>query len=406
MPILTDIKVLYQCREDGAQGDIWPIRDAALVWKEGKITWAGPEKELPKDLGSEIKISAEGKIAAPGLIDCHTHLCFAGSRYDEFEKRAKGLSYLEIAKSGGGIASTVGATRAAEPADLKKRCLYHLNEMLKLGVTAVELKSGYGLSLEAELKTLRVYRELKSEAKQTLVSTLLAAHAIPKEFSEDRSGYVRLIIDEIIPSAAKENLAEYCDAFVEDGAFTYDEAIAILNAGKKHGLKPRIHADQITNKKGAELAALVGAVSADHLENVSEAGIESLKKGGVSAVLLPFSSVYLNQTALNGRRLIDAGVRTAVATNFNPGSAPSYHLPLALTLACTLNRLTPAEALKGASIYAAKIIGRDKDMGSLETGKRADFILLQAENVNDWLYQFRANAVRSVYLGGDRLSPT
>lgn len=404
MPILSNIGSLYQCRHDGGQGEAWLIKNAAAAWREGRFVWVGPEKDLPKELAAEPKINAEGRMVVPGLVDCHTHLCFAGSRYDEFEKRAKGVSYLEIAKAGGGIASTVGATRAADAQSLKADCLKRLAEMLKLGVTAVECKSGYGLSLEAELKTLRIYKELKNSTKQTIVSTLLAAHALPKEFLDNREGFLKLVVEEIIPQAAKEHLAEFCDVFVEEGAFTYEEGLRVLSAGKALGLKPRIHAEQITNKKGAELAAHIGAASADHLENISDAGIAALKKGGVSAVLLPFSSIYLNQTALNGRRLIDAGVETAVATNFNPGSAPSYHLPLALTLACTLNRLTPSEALKGATIYAAKILGRDKDIGSIEPGKKADFVMLDADSVNDWLYQFRATAAKEVYLGGECVS--
>ena len=283
----------------------------------------------------------------PGLVDCHTHLAFAGWRADEFEQRLRGRSYLDIARAGGGIMSTVRQTRAATEADLLRRAAGFLREMLTLGVTTVECKSGYGLEPDAELKLLRVYRQLAKEQPVRLVPTFLGAHVVPPEFRDNRAGYVDLLADRMIPALAKEKLAACCDVFVEESAFSVAEARRILRAGQKSGLSAKLHADQLTSGGGAELAAELGALSADHLEHISDAGIRAMATAGVVAVSLPLASLYLGQPPMPARRLIEAGVAVAVATDFNPGSAPSFHLPLALTLACTLQRMTPAEALEG-----------------------------------------------------------
>jgi imidazolonepropionase len=341
---------------------------------------------------------AGGGIVIPGLVDCHTHLAFGGWRADEFEARILGRSYLEIAQAGGGIAATVAQTRAATREELVSRARTHLADMAALGVTTIEAKSGYGLSLEHELRLLEVYRDLGA-GPQRIVPTLLAAHMVPGEYRDDREGYVRLVIDEIIPAAAS-GLARFCDVFVEEKAFSVEEGRRILRAGLAQGLRPKLHADQLTGCGGAELAAEVGAVSADHLEQVSEGGIRRLATAGVVAVSLPFASMYLNLAPLPARRLIEAGVVVAVATDFNPGTAPSFHLPMALTLACTLQRMTPAEALKGATIIAARAIGLEAEVGSLEPGKSADFAVFDAPDVNHWLYHLRANAcLRTVARG-------
>lgn len=400
MPVLANISWLYQCRADGGQADVHPIPDAALAWAEGMIRWVGPRKELPAEYRHWPAEDAGRAIVIPGLIDSHTHLAFGGWRAEEFEAKLLGKSYLEIARAGGGILATVAATRAAGTTELIDRCLGFLARMRALGVTTVEVKTGYGLSLEHELRTLEVYRAVGGEAAQLIVPTLLAAHTVPPEYRGNRSGYVELIIEEIIPRAAAGGLARFCDVFVEETAFTLAEAERILEAGKSHGLRPKLHADQLTSGGGAELAARVGAVSADHLERISESGITALAKAGVVAGSLPLAALYLNQPPLPARRLINAGVAVAVATDFNPGSAPSYDLPLAMMLACTLQRMTPREVLKGATQIAARSAGIEGSRGSLELGKVADFVVIEAESVEHWLYHYRPSAARRTVMGG------
>jgi imidazolonepropionase len=391
MPVLRSIGLLATCARGSGQSDIGLIHDAALAWADGRITWVGAERDLPPEYRSQESLDAGGRLVIPGLVDCHTHLAFGGWRADEFEQRILGRSYLEIARAGGGILSTVARTREATTDALLARCREHLSAMAGLGVTTVEAKSGYGLSLEHEIRLLEIYRSL-GDGPIRLVPTLLAAHTVPPEFRDRRAEYVRLVIDQIIPLAAPKRLARFCDVFVEESAFSREEGRAILEAGNRHGLRPKIHADQLSDTGGAELAAEVGAASADHLEHVSEAGIRAMAGAGVVAVSLPTATLYLDAKPLPARRLIEAGVAVAVATDFNPGSAPSYHLPWALTLACTLQRMTPAEALKGATLCAARAIGAEQEVGSLEAGKSADLAVLDADSVNQWLYHLRPNA--------------
>ncbi|HTL92400.1 MAG TPA: imidazolonepropionase, partial [Steroidobacteraceae bacterium] len=365
------------------------------------LCWVGAEAELPEPYRGWPGEDAGGRLVIPGLMDCHTHLAFGGWRADEFALRIAGKSYLEIAAAGGGISATVAKTRAASDAELLARCRDHLAAMAALAVTTIEAKTGYGLSLEHELRVLRLYREL-AKGPQRLIATLLAAHVVPPEYRSRRGDYVTLIIDEIIPAVAREGLASFCDVFVEESAFRVAEAREILRAGMQHGLRPKLHADQLSACGGAELAVELGAISADHLECVSAAGIARLAESGVVAVSLPFAALYLGSAPLPARRLLEAGVPVAVATDFNPGTAPSYHLPMALTLACTLQRMQPAEALKGATIIAARALGLEQVSGSLEAGKSADFALLDADSVEQWLYHLRANAcVRTVVRGSE-----
>jgi imidazolonepropionase len=392
MKVLANIGQLATCRAEGGQGDIHAIQNAAMVWDDGIIQWVGSEKELPSVYRGAERIDAGGRLVIPGLVDCHTHLAFAGWRADEFEQRIRGRSYLDIARAGGGIASTVRQTRAATEQELRDRAAGFLQQMLALGVTTVECKSGYGLDPDSELKLLRVYRRLAAEQPVRLVPTFLGAHVIPSEFQDNRAGYVDLLIDRMIPAVVEEELAVCCDVFVEDSAFSVAEARRILRAGQNSGLAAKLHADQLTSGGGAELAAELGALSADHLEHIAEGGIRAMAAKGVVAVSLPLASLYLGQPPMPARRLIEGGVAIAVATDFNPGSAPSFHLPLALTLACTLQRMTPAEGLKGATIYAARAVGLEPSVGSLEPGKSADFAVIDAPDVNHWIYHFHPNA--------------
>ena len=400
MKLLHNISQLATCRAEGGQGDIHAITNAAMVWDEGVIQWVGPEKELPGEYRRAEPIDAGGRLVIPGLVDCHTHLAFAGWRADEFEQRIRGRSYLDIAQSGGGIVSTVRQTRAATEQELRDRAAGFLRQMLALGVTTVECKSGYGLAPDAELKLLRVYRRLANEQPVRLVPTFLGAHVIPPEFRDNRAGYVDLLVDRMIPAVVKEELAVCCDVFVEDSAFSVDEARRILRAGRASGLSPKLHADQLTSGGGAELAAELGALSADHLEHISENGIRAMAAKGVVAVGLPLASLYLGQPPMPARQLIEGGVAVAVATDFNPGSAPSFHLPLALTLACTLQHMTPAEALKGATIHGARAVGLEAEVGSIEVGKAADLALIDAPDVGHWIYHFRPNACVMTVISG------
>jgi imidazolonepropionase len=402
LKVLHNIAQLATCRPEGGQGDIHVVDDAALVWDGGVILWVGPEKELPAEYRGAERTDAGGRLVIPGLIDCHTHLAFAGWRADEFEQRIQGRSYLEIARGGGGIAATVRQTRAASEPELLQRAGCFLEQMRALGVTTVECKSGYGLEPEAELKLLRVYRSLARDQPTRIVPTLLGAHVVPPEFRQNRTAYVDLVVEEMIPAVARQKLAVSCDVFIEESAFSIDEARRILRAGQNAGLGAKLHADQLTSGGGAELAAELHALSADHLESISADGIRAMASAGVVAVSLPLASLYLGQQPMPARRLIEAGVPVAVATDFNPGSAPSYHLPLALTLACTLQRMTPSESLKGATCYAARAVGLDTRIGSLEPGKAADFAIIDAPDVNHWLYHFRPNACVTTLIGGIR----
>ena len=396
--VIRNISLLYSCG-DGDRKQ--PIPNGAVVFEGGKITWVGPEGELPQSLPAGNSIDAGGKLLVPGLIDCHTHLAFAGWRADEFERRVRGESYLEIAKAGGGILSTVKKTRAATEEDLFDRCLGFLSEIKALGVTTVECKSGYGLSLEEELKLLRVYKRLSRSQPLGVISTLMAAHTVPPEFKDNREGYLSLITEKIIPAVVKDKLATFCDIFVEDSAFSPDEARRILGAGKKAGLIPKLHVDQITDLEGGALAAELGAVSADHLEKINDAGIKELKRAGVVAVLLPLASLYTHHTPVDGRRLLEAGVDVAVATDFNPGSAPSFDIQLAMMLGCNLNRLTPEQALRGVTINAARALNLADTHGSIEVGKVADFAVIDAPDVNHWLYHMNGNRCAMTVKSGD-----
>ena len=400
MKLLENIAQLATCRAEGAQGDIHPIGDAALVWDEDTIRWVGPRRDLPSEFVAAERLDAGGGLVIPGLVDCHTHLAFGGWRAEEFEQRIQGRSYLEIAAAGGGIARTMRLTRAASEAELTERAAGFLREMARLSVTTVECKTGYGLDREHELRLLRVYRTLAAAQPIRLVPTFLGAHLVPPEYRNDRGGYLDLLIDDLLPVIGRERLAAFCDVFVERSAFTVDEARRLLRAAQAVGLGAKLHADQLSQAGGAELAAELGAVSADHLECASEAGISAMARAGVVAVSLPLASLYLGQVPAPARRWIEAGVAVAVATDFNPGSAPSYHLPFALTLACTLQRMTPAEALKGATVLAARAVGLEPRVGSLEPGKAADFALIDAPDVNHWLYHLRANACRLTVIGG------
>ncbi|MBT8056287.1 MAG: imidazolonepropionase [Gammaproteobacteria bacterium] len=400
MRLLRNIGELATCPPENPQHDAGLIRKAALVIEDGIVAWSGPESGLPTEFEKTDATDCQGNLVIPGLIDCHTHLCFGGWRGDEFEMRLAGASYQEIAAVGGGIASTVKATREASADQLTRKAARILQHMLALGVTTVECKSGYGLDEENELKQLEIYRVLDAQQPVELVSTFLGAHIVPPEYTEDREAYLDLLIDVLIPRINRDGLAEYCDAFVEAGAFTAEEARRLFEAAKRQGLKIKLHADQLSSGGGASLAAEVGAVSAEHLEYIDEDGISALVGSGTVAVSLPLASLYLGERYLPARRLIDAGVPVAVATDFNPGSAPSFHLPLAMMLACLNQQMTPQEALMGATSRAARAIDREQRIGSLHAGYQADIVIIDAPSLNHWFYHFTPNACRRVFKNG------
>jgi imidazolonepropionase len=377
------------------------IADGAVVWEGERIIWLGPTGDMPADLAAQAEdFSGREVFLAPGLVDCHTHLAFGGWRADEFQQRCQGASYQEIAAAGGGILSTVRRTRAASEEELYHRARRHLRIMAALGVVAVEAKSGYGLSLVDELKLLRVYRRLAATTPMRIVSTFLGAHTVPQEYRGQREAYLRLVIDEMLPQIAAEQLAAFCDVFVEEGAFSVAEGRQILDAAKKYGLRPKLHVDQLHDGGGAELAAQVGAISADHLEHTGPEGITALARAGVVAVCLPIASLYLRQPALDARAFFAAGVPVAVATDFNPGTAPCHSLPTAMALACLLNRMSPSAALRAATVTAAQAVGLEQEYGCLAPGRPMHALLVAAPTVDHWLYRFAWPLPERVWLQG------
>ncbi|MEW6375048.1 MAG: imidazolonepropionase [Thermodesulfobacteriota bacterium] len=380
------------------------IRNGAIATKGGKIIWIGRTEEFPKEFrlskeGQEI--DAAGKVAMPGLIDPHTHLIFAGSRENEFEQRIQGLSYLEIAERGGGILSTVEATRKASFEELFSLGKKRLDRMLSKGVTTIEAKSGYGLSLPDEMKILNVMKALQENHPLDIVPTFLGAHTVPKEFRNNRANYIDLLIEEMIPKVAQERLAEFCDVFCEEKAFTLEESKRILETGKRYGLKPKIHADQLSSGGGAELAAEVGAYSADHLEYISSTGIERMAEKGVIAVLLPGASFFLSMKKFPPvREMIDKGVTVSLATDLNPGSSMTESLPLMMTMGCTMFKMTPKEVVQATTIHAARSMGRENEKGSLDIGKQADILLLDIPNYHYFPYHFGVDHVELVIKKG------
>lgn len=383
--------------------DVGLVEKGALLIRDGVIEFAGPEAELETHLHPDWElVNADGRICLPGFVDAHAHPVFAGNRLDEFEMRAAGVSYQEIAAGGGGIKSTVAKTRAAEDSELYGAGMAYGQWFLGGGTTTVEAKSGYGLTIEDELKLLRVISELNEDSALQYVPTFLGAHDIPLEYRDRREEYVSLVIDEMIPRVVAEGLAEYCDVFCENKVFTLDESRRILRAAQAHGLKIRMHADQLTLGGGAQLAAELGAVTADHLEHTDSAGIAALARAGVQPVLLPGSVYALGSSQYPAaREMIDAGLAVVLATDFNPGSSPTTSMRMVLSLASTHLKLTPAEALTAATINAAYSLGRGDRIGSLEPGKQADFVLHDSGDYRELSYFFGTERTHAVYVKGE-----
>ena len=376
------------------------IPHAAVLVEGDRIAWFGAEASLNAASGCP-SIDARGGCVLPGLIDCHTHTVFAGTREQEFVQRIEGKAYAQIAREGGGIAVTVEAVRKASCDELVEPALPRLQRMLHNGVTTVEIKSGYGLSVEDELKMLEAIRRLGDLQPIELVPTYLAAHTTPGEFHGNSDGYLDTVFaDEMLAAIRDGNLAEFCDAFCEKTAFTVEQSRRALLAAGRFGLRPKLHADQITQMGASRLAGEVGAISADHLEKIDDEGMAALRKAGSIAVMLPACSFFLGVEQAPARKLIEAGLPVAIATDYNPGSSMVESLPLAMTIAATQMRLTPTECIVAAPGHAAAALGRHERIGAIQVGMQADLVILDVPNHERWIYEPGRNCVRTVIKKG------
>jgi len=402
----SQVVTLAGARHARAGGDLRQLailEDGALLVRGEYIEAVGRRREIEKLIGGDCEVVEAGRrVVMPGFVDAHTHPVFAGIRANEFEQRASGATYREIAARGGGIRTTVRSTRNASQNDLVKIGKRYADWFLRTGTTTIEAKSGYGLTTEDELKILRAIRQLNEETPLRYVPTFLGAHDIPAEYQSRRQTYVNLIINEMLPRVAEEKLAEYCDVFCEEGAFTSDESCEILSAARCHGLGLRVHADQLSLSGGAKLAAELNCATADHLEHVDPTGIAALKAAKVQPVLLPGSVYALGSHQYPpAREMIDAGLAIVLATDFNPGSSPGPSMTMILSLACTQIKMTPAEAISASTINAAYSLGRGDEIGSLERGKRADFVIHDCEDYRELAYFFGIEHPWRVYVAGE-----
>lgn len=388
-------------RTGAALRDLGIIPDGAVAAYDGVIVAAGPTAEVLDEVAlapDSLQLDASGRVVLPGFVDPHTHLIFAGSRADEFIARLQGASYQEIARSGGGILATMRATREASEDELVALGRLRLDRLLAHGTTTVEAKSGYGLSVDGELKCLRAIHRLNALHDVDVIPTFLGAHAVPPEFDVD--AYVRVVVEEMLPAVVEEDLAEFCDVFCETGAFTPDQSRAVLLAGDEAGLDPKLHADELSDQGGARLAAEVGAISADHLLYASDEGLAAMAGSGTMAVLLPGTAMFLGLPYARARRMIDLGVAIALGSDFNPGTSPTYSMPMVVALGCLGMRLDPAEAIAAATINAAHALRVAEEVGSLEPGKAADLIVLDLPDYRELPMAFGTNPVWRVIKRG------
>lgn len=378
------------------------IENAYIAVKNGKILAIGVGDEFGNLCGDDTKIhDAEGLLVTPGLIDSHTHLIHGGSRENEFSMKLNGVPYIEILNNGGGILSTVKATKEASEEELYKKAKKSLDRMLEFGVTTVEEKSGYGLELNTEIKQLEVARVLDKNHPVDLVHTFLGAHAVPEEYKENHKAYIDILVDVMMPKIKDMGLAEFCDVFCEEGVFTIEESEYILQKAKEMGYKLKIHADEIESLGGAELAAKLGCVSADHLMAASDEGIKMMAENNIVANILPATSFNLNKNYADCRKMIDMGAIVSLSSDYNPGSCPSENLQLVMQLGCLYLKMTPNEVLTAVTINAAYAIDRADKIGSIEVGKNADFVVFDARNVEYLMYHFGINHTKKVYKNGN-----
>ena len=383
------------------------MRNGAMGVRDGRIAWVGPAQELPKDAEARATLVKDlsGAWITPGLIDCHTHLVYAGNRAHEFEMRLKGASYQEIAEAGGGIVSTVRSVRAADSDALYAQSLPRLKAMMAGGVTTLEIKSGYGLDVANELKMLRVIRRLNRETPIRVIPTFLGAHAVPPEFKGRSDDYVDLVVKEMLPQVAGQGLAGAVDVFCETIGFSLEQTERILQAAEELGLCVKLHAEQLSDSKGAVLAARNNALSVDHLEYLDVGDVPVLAKRGCVAVLLPGAFYYLNETQKPPiQAMRKAGVSMAISTDANPGTSPVFSIRIAMNMACVLFGLTPAETLKGVTVDAARALGRQDDLGTLEIGKTADFAVWDIDSPADLAYQLGGSPLRYSVVNGRKIA--
>lgn len=386
-------------RRGPGMADLGLVRNGAVAVRDGQVLAAGPEAEVRARFEANREVDAGGRVVLPAFVDPHTHVLYAGNRIDEFELRLRGATYQEIMAAGGGIMRTVRATRAASDDELLRESAARLARMRAQGTATVEVKSGYGLDVEAELRLLRLVPALARESGLRLVPTFLGAHAVPAEYAGRAEAYVDLVVEEMLPKVV--GLAEYCDVFCDQGAFSLDQAARILRRAKTLGLGVKVHADEFASLGAADLAVELGAASADHLMVTPPATRERLARSSTAAVLLPGTSFGLKSGHYaDGRAWVDAGAAVALATDCNPGTAPSESMPFAIALACRMMRLTPAEAVVAATLNAAYAVGRADVAGSLEPGKAADIAILDADDYRELAYRFGGPIVHSVIVGG------
>ena len=377
------------------------LENAYIAILDGKIFKVGIGEEYKELVGENTIVDdASGMLVTPGLIDSHTHLVHGGSRENEFSKKLNGVPYIQILQEGGGILSTVNATKKATFDELYNKAQKSLDRMLEFGVTTVEEKSGYGLDLETEVKQLEVAHKLDKNHPVDLVHTFLGAHAVPVEYKSDSKAYIKLLVEEIMPKVKELDLAEFCDVFCEEGVFSVQESDYILSKAREIGYKLKIHADEIVPIGGAELAAKLGCISADHLMAASEQGLKDMAKKGVIANLLPGTSFNLNKPSANGRKMIDLNVPVSLSSDYNPGSCPSENLQFAMQLGCLNLKMTPNEVLTAVTINAAHCLDRQSEIGSIEVGKKADIAVFDVPNVEYLMYHFGINHTDRVYKEG------
>lgn len=383
------------------------IHDAAIAIEADKICWVGPLQDLPEDWNDVPRTDLNGCLATPSLIDCHTHIVYGGSRAREFEMRLNGATYEEIARSGGGIRSTVAATRSASEDELLAGALPRVDALLAEGVTLLEIKSGYGLDLETELKMLRVARRIGELRPVKVLTTFLGAHALPPEYEGRSDAYISFVCNEVLPAVQAEKLADAVDAFCEGIAFSPEQVSRVFDRARALGLPVKIHSEQLSNLGGSAMAASHKALSADHLEYLDGAGIQSMKEAGTVAVLLPGAFYFLRETQHPPlQELRDAGVPIAIATDANPGSSPLTSLLLCMNMACTLFRMTPQEALAGITRNAAKALGQAETCGTLEAGKQANIAMWDVQEPAELAYRIGFNPLNRLYFLGEDITKT
>lgn len=377
------------------------IENAGVLCSQGMIAWVGPMTEWSQSLPDDVtELDAAGKVVLPGFVDSHTHMMFAGDRAHEFALRSAGETYQQIAEKGGGILNTIRNVRAANKKDLKRQTARFLTDMMRHGTTTVEIKSGYGLDIDSEIKMMEAIHELAREEMITVMATFMGAHAFPPEYKDNPSAYVDVVVNEMIPYVGRKKLAQFCDVFCEKGYFDLENSERILTEGKKAGMTPKIHADELTPLGGAGLAARVDAVSADHLEHVSDDGIVAMREAGVVATLLPGVSFFLSHGYAPARKLIDAGVAVAIASDFNPGSCMSFSMPMMMTIACTQMKMSPEEALTAATLNGAAALNMSSSIGSVEIGKNADLIVANIPDYRFLAYHFGSNHIVTTIKNG------